>query len=515
MSRLALLASRVLTMVPAAPPCQVVIVDNGRIVTTGDRHLLEQYPGIDHIDVGDRTVVPGLIDAHNHLSVAALQPLWADATDVTELDVLGRRVDAARPRTDDPGGWLRAHGWDDHRLPLSRRELDDIEPDRPLLVAHWGLHECVVNSRGLDALGISARTPDPLGGTIGRDLHGTPDGRLVERAWSTAHRVSMRAYEEPDRWGELIANRCHTLLSEGITAVHDAACSLAAEAVYSDLARMGELPISVLTNPHPAELLSPVDAARLEGPPTGEGSEMLRVGPIKLFADGGSHPSINGSMHGHPIRSGFSFEMLEPQIQAAAKRGFGISTHVIGNAEMDTVLDNYTTIADRGLLLRIEHATLASDEQLDRIASLGVHAVIQPGFVPLVGPLVEGIEIDGYTWMPFRGLLDRGVSVAGSSDDPCDQSSWRPLRAMEAGVSRLLPSGNHLGADQSVDPLRWLEAYTRGAALAGQQAGERGELVPGARADLTILEGSLADAASLRVAETWVGGQRVYQRSHD
>ena len=126
--------------------------------------------------------------------------------------------------------------------------------------------------------------------------------------------------------------RACELLRDGITAVHDAACEPAAEDLYRQMARAGRLPISVLAMPHPAAILRNDLGARLDGPPTGEGDEQLRVGAAKLFADGGIAIALDTAVHGHPLRFGILMDDLERCTLAAAERGFRVAVHAIGNA---------------------------------------------------------------------------------------------------------------------------------------------------------------------------------------
>lgn len=503
---------RIVTMDSAAPAPEVVIVDRGRIAAVGGRDLLEAYPGATIRDLGGRMLVPGFIDAHNHLSIAALHPLWADLSDAGDIASLQQAL-AEQAAREPAAEWVRGANWNETTagLVFDRRDLDALGLDRPIVVAHYTLHQCVVSSQALELLGIGRTTPDPAGGIIVRDGDGEPSGLLVERAWSEAHARSMAAYHDRDRWASLFADRARVLLREGITCVHDAACAPAAESVYRRMAAAGTLPISVLVMPHPAAMLMAPSAARLDGPCTGEGDEQLRIGPIKLFADGGIAPALDVSIGGQRSVFGLAFADLADQVERVAARGFGVAVHAIGNVGVAAALAAFARVErrrDRDYRFRVEHACLASGAQIADMAALGVVGVVQPGFLWHVGQAVEGVPYDDDIWLPFGDMARAGVRLAASSDDPC--AFYEPVRTAAYGATRRTRSGGVLGPEQALGYEEWLRAYTIGAAYAGGQEHERGSLTPGKRADLVVLEGTLDPAAPPRVAETWVGGRRVY-----
>jgi predicted amidohydrolase YtcJ len=370
----------------------------------------------------------------------------------------------------------------------------------------------VVDGAGLDELAIGRSSADPAGGEIGRDSAGEPNGVLIERAWSEAHRRSLAAYADPDRWADHIAVRSRTLLAEGITAVHDAACSPEAEAVFTSLARSGELPVSVLAMPHPAALLSHRFGPRIEGPVTGEGDEQLRVGPLKLFADGGVAIGLDVTMGGHPIRMGLTMDDLTATAVDAASKGWRLAVHAIGNVGVDRAIEAFRAVAtrhpDADHRFRVEHALVTSSRHGRDLASLGAIAVVQPGFVEHVGTQSHGSSFDEHRWLAFADLAEAGVRLAASSDDPC--APFPPIWCAGKGISRTTDTGIALDADQSLGLDAWLHAYTAGAATAGGQEAERGSITPGKRADLVVLEGPLADPSKLRVDQTWVAGRPVH-----
>ncbi|MGZ4675369.1 MAG: amidohydrolase [Acidimicrobiia bacterium] len=499
----------------AAPSAEVVLVDGDRVVAVGGADLLRRpdAAAAEVVDLAGAVLVPGLIDAHNHLSVSALHPHWHDVRGVGDRDLLVEAIRAQAEAWPDTV-WVRCQGIDlmGPGAGITRDDLDAAGLDRPVIVADYTLHQCVVSSSGLDALGIGRDTPDPPGGEIARRDNGDPTGILVEQAWSEAHARSMRDFTDLDHWAGHVADRSRALLAEGITCVHDAACSPEAEALYASMARAGTLPVDVVGMPHPAALLQNEHTARLEGPPTGEGDDRFRVGPMKLFADGGVAIALDTSIGGHPVRYGTVFEDLVEHAVAAARRGFRIAVHAIGNLGVDATLDAYTAVlracGDRDHRFRLEHAGVTGPAHWRRLAEVGAIAVVQPGFVEHVGEQSGGVRFDDHHWLAFAGLADAGVTLAGSSDDPCAPVS--PLWGAGLGASRRTSSGLAFELDQAVDVDDWLVASTRGAALAGGQEAERGSITVGTRADFVVLDDPVGAATTPSVAETWIAGERVF-----
>ena len=501
-------------MAPEAGPVEALVVVGDRIAAVGSAELLRAFPGSVVHDLGGRTLCPGFIDAHHHLSISALHPRWADLRTVSSDEELASVLEAQAER-EPSTPWIRAAGWSDvgSGFVPHRRHLDTLGLDRPVLVAHYSLHQAVTDSKGLALLGIGASTPDPPGGSIGRYPDGTPSGLLIERAWSEAHRRSLAPYEDPDRLAEHIETAARALLCQGITAVHDTACSPAAERAYRSLAERGRLSISVMTCPHPSALFAPPQEVRLlEGPRTGEGDEWLRTGPVKLFADGGVAPAIDVHLQGQRLTLGSIFGGLTEQVELAISRGYRVAVHAIGNAGLEEALHAFVAAAGRhpgdDHRFRVEHACLASPAQLRRLSELGGVAVVQPAFLDHLGRQIEGVVFDDAQWLPFAAIRQAGVTLAASSDCPCAFSE--PLLGSGLGVTRRAGSGAVIDEGQSVPMLDWLEAYTVGAAYAGGQEHERGSLEVGKRADLVVLDGALAPEPPPTVAQTWVAGRLVF-----
>lgn len=517
---LALVNGRFATMDPKRTRAEAVVVEGDRIVAVGDRGLADHHDGPVR-DLGGRLVLPGFIDAHNHLSIAALHPRWADLSGVTSEEEVVAAL-RAQAVAEPEAAWVRGVAWNEHAsgVMVDRHLLDQVGVDRPVIVAHVTLHQCAVDSRGLDALGIGRTTPDPEAGTIVRDPAGDATGVLLEQAWSEAHARSLADYAHPDRWGELIAARSRALLTEGITCVHDAACSPEAEAVYRSLARRGDLPISVLSMPHPLAMLGRdwgPSGDRLDGPPTGDGDEWFRVGPLKLFADGGVVPAIEVDVDGHRVELGIRFPAVTDEVVRATERGWRVAVHAIGNVAVAAALEAFAAASrrrpDHDHRFRVEHLVLPSPQHLADMRALGAVASVQPAFVRDFGDALAAHPdlrpLMGEPWMPWAAVRDAGIPLAASSDDPC--APYGPIVSSVPGALRRTALGAQFGSDQAVGYEDWFEAYTLGAAYAGGQEAERGSLTPGKRADLVVLEGELDPDRPPRVAETWVAGSPVWQ----
>ena len=234
---------------------------------------------------------------------------------------------------------------------------------------------------------------------------------------------------------------------------------------------------------------------------------------MKLFADGGVSIALDTAIRGHPIRYGVLMDDLEACAVRANGRGFRLAVHAIGNVGVSRALDVFETVArrrgDDDHRFRIEHAGITGPADWERAAAIGAIGVVQPGFVEHVGEQSSGVRFDDHHWLAFVGLAEAGVTLAGSSDDPCAPSA--PLWCIDKGVRRETSTGISFEPEQSVPFTDWLHAYTMGAALAGGQEDERGSITPGKRADLVALD---IGSAVPRVAATWVAGACVWSSDH-
>lgn len=531
-------------------------VDAGRIRAIGSRAALAaRYPDATSVDLGVRTLVPGFIDPHHHLSMRCALETGVDCRPrvAPTLDALLTRLRDASHAL-EPGAWVVGFGYDElalgERRHPTRDDLDAACPKHPVLLFHYSCHEIVASSLALSLAGIGEATPEPAGGSHERDRRGRLTGRLVEAALCPVERLGV-----PDRLArsaEAVLARLDAvqdeLLAVGITHLADPTVPSEMHELYRRALAASRLRVGVTAMPV-SELgyLRPGWDAVERGPRTGEGSELYRAGPLKLIFDGASRcamcassaeivrislAGVGGALRARRLdglrtltdtqprrvdgrwKTGISFlegRAARELVARATDAGFSLAMHAIGNAATDEVLA--AVVAARSKIRdvpppRIEHATFLRPDQPRRIADAGIAVVTQPGFVRL--PAFDLVRMPGpFATLPLRALIDAGVCVSGSSDAPV--IDFDPLAAMRSAVDRRTASGAVLDASQAITPLEALRLYTENAARVCGELELRGTLAPGKRADFVVLSADpVTQLASARVEQTWVGGVRAF-----
>jgi predicted amidohydrolase YtcJ len=458
-------------------------------------------------------VTPGFVDAHTHFVTWALgrgRVQLAGAR--SRADILGR-VAAAAP----VAGWVLGQGWDANgweALP-DRFALDALHPG-PVYLDSLDLHAAWLNTAALAAAGIGPDTPDPFGGRIVRDANGRPTGLLLDRAVELA----LPALPAPpdDALRAAIAEGQAEAHRLGITGIHDVE-SEQVLAAFRGLEAEDALRLRVLFHPPVAGL------GRLvaEGVRSGQGSDWLTIGGVKLFLDGslGKQTAWMLEPYEGSKDRGMSITTLEharEAVRTAAGAGIAATVHAIGDAAVRRALDLLADAPAAALPHRIEHFQCVHPADLGRAAELGVAVSMQPAHLLTDIPLVErywgGRGRGAYS---FRSVLATGATLAFGSDVPV--ASPDPREGVYAATARLADGAEGQGwrPEERLDFETTLRAYTVGAARAGGVAHRRGTLAPGQDADLVAWEvdpGLAADPAAFRRARarlTVVGGEVVMQ----
>ncbi|MDD1727841.1 MAG: amidohydrolase [Methanospirillum sp.] len=513
---------RILTMNRSEPEVQAIVFQNGKILATGQRDILQRYDEITIIDLKGKTLIPGFIDSHIHLSFGAFLPEWADLSGCSSKEeVLSKmRIHAdTHPETE----WIVGFPWFD--LPyggydITREELDAAVSAKPAILIHTSFHALLANTLACKKGGISRESQDPDSGFIEKREDGEVSGVLLEAACVPvlSHVLSI----SPRRYAELINQAARDLHRFGITAIQDPGVTPDAEAAYRLLHAEQRLPVSVLMMPHGKTLLDNRIGDRLDGEPCGSGDEQLRVGPVKVFGDGATQKTtaFTFQIADQTVSSGEYRNDFQETLREAVGHGFQVCVHCLGNRTVDAVLDAFESSKNEvpsGFILRprLEHLNLLSPEQISRLSSMHCCASIQPQFLSRAGNM-NRMPINGATWFAYRDLITHGVILGGSSDYPGGFMDGRDVIAcIRMGSTMSDGNGNTISPDQIMPFEEWLWIYTAGSAYVGNQEHERGMLAEGMVADFVILDGLLDPLSPPVVSETWIGGKRVYCRNDE
>lgn len=503
----------VLTVDPHRPRAGWVAVRDGRVLAVGSSST-DAPPARRRVALGGATLVPGFHDAHNHTVHfgRSLTSIDLRHPHVSNLEQLYEAVADAAHRL-PPGSWIFGENYDQNKLgghPDLER-LDQVAPDHLLRLGHTSRHMCFVNSRVLGLLDI-AHASDPTGGRVERDAAGQPTGLLLESAQELLRPLTWPAPVE--RMVEDIGAAHRQYLSEGLTAVQEAgvgvglAGSAPAEAFAFQTARSRGL-LGVRTTLMPdgtaaGEIEGAEDDSAFGyglGLVTGFGDLWLRLGPMKLFSDGsliGRSAAMNDGFADDPCNHGMlamAPGQLESRILAAHRGGWQVATHAIGDRAVDEVVEAYAAALRHtpraGHRHRIEHAGIASDAAVARMAELGLIPNPQGRFIGELGDGMARALGPDRVAQCYRGrsLLDAGIELPGSSDRPVVDGA--PLKGIHDMVNRRTDSGQEFGPQEALTPEQALRAYTYGSAHAAFLEQFMGSITPGKVADFAVLSHDL------------------------
>jgi predicted amidohydrolase YtcJ len=484
--------------------------------------LADRFPAARRLDVEGRTVLPGLIDAHNHFlatgeSLSSIDARYAHVASIDDLVRILADAAAATP----PGEWVSAFGFDDAKYErlLTRWELDRASSTHPIRVHHVSGHHVFVNSVALHERGIDGSTPDPQGGSLVRDANGLPTGLCLDAAMSLilpsavtigAHGPNFHTVMTTQEAQAAVARAARAFLAAGLTTVCDAQVTSRELAAYREAYRLGTLGVRTVCMPLSHQLEEYL-AIGLAGP---FGDDRLSIGAMKFYADGsliggtasfvepyGADGEFDGSMY-------WSAEELQDMIVAAHLGGWQVGVHVQGDRAMAAVLDALeaaVAVAPRDHRHRLEHAGYPTRPLLERIARLGAITVNQTSYLHDSGDeFLARLGKRAHGLLPLRDELDAGIPVVLSSDS--DVASYRPLDTIRSAIDRRTRAGASIGASQALTLEEALRAHTITAAHALRMEDRIGSLEPGKLADLVVVDGDLATTPveELSALEVWL-----------
>lgn len=516
----------IITLDARQPRATALATAFGRIAALGEDNDVRRLaaPNTVEINLDGKTVLPGLSDAHIHWEWQARALRAVDVFEVPSKEIALQRV-ADRAAVTPAGEWITGQGWAqdlwaDRAFP-SRFDLDAVAPYNPVVLIAKSGHADWVNSRALEAAGISPSTVDPEGGQIVRDDAGEASGILLE----TAGDLVKAVLPEPTsaQLADMMADAQKEALACGITMIHDfddPSCLVSLQL----LREQGRLDLRALKHIN----LNWLDAALESGIRSGFGDDWIRFGALKLFADGALGPKTALMFEpyiGEPHNTGMALvdreEMVE-HVSRASALGLSSTIHAIGDKAVHDVLDVYESVRReeqaRGELRtsrrhRIEHVQIIHPQDAGRLAELDIIASMQP--IHATSDMITADRYWGdrtaYAYNP-RLQLDHGARIAFGSDAPVEP--FNPWLGIHAAVTRQrdgLPSEGWR-PEARLDLHEALLAFTQGPAYAAGMEDRLGKLAVGYLGDMIVIdcdpyELPPQELASVNVLGTMVDGK--------
>jgi hypothetical protein len=534
----------IVTVNPAQPAAAAVAIAGGKIVAVGTEAEVMAWkgPGTVVTDLGGKTLVPGFVDGHSHfwsLVDVQTQALCASppaGTCRSVADVIASLKKIQERRRLGPGKFVIGFGYDPELLaekrPPTRQELDAAFPDNPVLLVHVSGHGAMLNSKALATYGITAATPTPPGGVIGREAGSQePNGLLFETAFLPI--FAKVPGPNDDECLDLLKSGQELYLREGITTAQEGATMKHQLDLLRIFADRGLLKLDVVSLP----FITEIDAVFGGQPPRNEPEykNRLRIGGVKIVADGSpqgrtacfTKPYLTDGPAGQKNWRGelsFPQATLNGWVQKVYDGGATLFMHCNGDAAIDALLEAHRAASGddpakpRGTVG--VHSQFIRRDQLEKYAAWK----ITPSFFTIhcfyfgdTHVANRGPEQAAFI-SPMKSARALGIRPANHTDfnvAPLDQ-----MFTIHTAVNRTTRSGATLGPDERVGPLEALEAITiDGARMYGEE-GRKGSIEPGKFADLVVLSGNplavpAAAIKEIRVEETIKEGRTVWLRTPD
>lgn len=523
------------------PLAEAFAVEDGRFIFAGTnreaRALAEK--GGETADLNGYFVCAGFNDSHMHLLNYgyALQVADLSSNTASLAQVLETMRAFLREKRLAPGQWVRGRGWnhdyftDEPRFP-TRLDLDQVSTEHPVCIVRACGHTCVVNTKALEMIGVTADTPQPEGGCFELGEDGKPNGVFRENGMDLVYGKLPRP-GTADLKAMLLDAQAH-LNSCGVTSCQTDDFTAFANVdwhdimeAYRQLEAEGKMTVRMAQQ---AQLttVKELEAFLAEGYNTGWGDEWVKVGPLKILGDGslGARSAYlsrdyadKPGCRGIPIYTQQQFDDL---IGCANRSGMQVAVHAIGDGILDRVLSAYKkALAENPRADHrhgVVHCQITRPDQLTDFAALGLHAYIQPIFLDYDIHMVEqrvGLELVSTSYA-FRTLMDSGVWTSSGTDCPVELP--RALACIQCAVTRCTLKdrmGPYL-PNEGLTVRQAIDSYTIHSAHATFEEKVKGRIAPGYLADFVVLGESPFEAdpytiGDIPVLATYVGGNCVYQ----
>ena len=518
---LAIVNANVTTLNYKQPKAEAVALQNEKIIAVGSNEEIRKYVGKETkvIDAKNKTVVPGFVDCHVHMTSFGWSLQTLDLRNVKSIKEMQQKLQEHAEKNPHKS-WILGGRWDqekfaEKRFP-TRWDLDKAFADKPVFLVRVCGHLAIVNSKALQQAGITEKTI-VKGGEIDLDkTTGKPNGIIRENALE----IVRKAIPKPSlkELEDICLVACRKAVETGLTGVHWIVDSADEIRIIQKLHSEGKLPLRVYLG-IPVDLLNELVNLGLS---TGFGNDMVKIGFIKIFADGSlgaRTAALKEPYSDKPEKSGMILctqRKLNKLVLKAHRAGLQLGVHAIGDRAIEAVLEAYSEafrkFPKEDHRHRIEHCSVLNPKLIGRMKRLGVIASVQPHFVVSDFWVGERVGKDRARWTyPFKTLMREGVTAAFGSDCPVEPIN--PILGVWAAVAR------KSFAEESLTVEEALRTYTLNVAYASYDENKKGTIEVGKFADLTVLLDDIFDVSpddvkKIRVEMTIVAGSVVYVSEH-
>ena len=525
---------------------EAVAIKGGKIIAVGTNDDINEYAGdsTQKIDLNNRTVVPGLIDAHAHPVTASQSELRGEIPDVHSIRELLNWI-SSQATVKKPGEWIIHPKFFITRMldmrQLTLRELDSVAPNHPVFLD--GSFGGMVNTKALQVSGlVNSKHPGILRSVETKEL----SGFLHSSAFSLLKIPTSKPITDDDAAHalQLLFERYNMV---GITSIISGGGSIAEYNLYEKLLKKNDLNVRIFHNflfqfkPDISDdqINKMLDDLKMK---TGDGDYMLKAGALKIMLDGGvltgtaymregwgtnakkvygiNDPDYRGNIF-------YTEEELRRIITIALKRGWKFSAHVTGGGGVDTLLDAFAKINESSSLgekrFSIIHGNFFTPPAIDKMAAMKIYADMQPAWYLKDADLLN--EVLGSdriaTFHPYRSMIDKGIIINGGSDHMVKMDAnasvnpYNPFLAIWSMVTRKTERGTIFNPEQAISREEALKIYTINNAMATFEEKVKGSIEPGKFADLAVLSNDIltcpADSIkAIRSVLTMINGKIVY-----
>ncbi|MDO4272550.1 MAG: amidohydrolase [Eubacteriales bacterium] len=505
-----------------------VCVEKGRIIFVGEEQEARQrFPQAEFHNLRGGVMMPAFIDAHSHLSSAASESLQIALENVRNMkqlrEVLLEYVDRNQIK---PGVWIRAKGFDHNQMEEKAfpdlEFLDKLLPDNPFLLQHKSGHMGVLNSIALEKLGITADTPSPKGGLIGKR-----DGRLTGYMEENAFIECLKKIGGPElnQFMDAIEEMQDKYASYGITTVQEGMMASQMIPLYRELMHRRYLKLDVVGY---GDVNSAEEFREAFESSIGKYDRNFKLGGYKIFLDGspqGRTAWMLEPYEGEEEYCGYG-TLTDSQVLAAVKKAADTNMQLLAHCNGDAAADQYIRMAEKAaaegydiesMRLVMIHAQLLRREQMKEVKDLGMIPSFFVAHVYHWGDVHRENfgEKRASEISPAGTALKYEIPFTFHQDNPVIEPDM--LETVWCAVNRTTREGRILGQEECIPVYEALKAVTINAAHQYFEENEKGSVREGKWADLVVLDKNplkvpKEEIKNIRVMATYRHGVPVYRR---